>query len=168
MTYSNDPADVEGLHQNGVHRVILKKVNDDGDQQLVDYHGLEDESHTEVLRVMPHGLASHPPDDSEAVVVGLGTRDMPVVVGAESPKHRPRKLPKGATKLYDADEGFIYLDAQGNLHGSVKKKAFIEAGEEVHVKGKTITIEGDVIVKGNITQQGSITSTGVHKAAGHV
>jgi phage gp45-like len=173
-TYAVEHQSVEDLHQNNLHRVILGKTHDDGDQQLVDYKGLVDEEHTKALRVMPHGLASHAPPESEGVVGSLATRDMPIVFGLESPKHRPRKLPVGATKLYDTEDGFVYLDAGGNLHAHVKKKAFVEAGEEAHVKAPEIKLEGNVTITGTlhvagaVTTGSSITSAGDHIAAAHV
>jgi phage gp45-like len=173
-TYIIEHQEVEALHQNVGHRVILSKTHDDGDQQLVDYKGLADEVHTKALRVMPHGLASHAPADSEGVVSGLGTRDMPVVFGLESPKHRPRKLPVGATKLYDTADGFVYLDAGGNLHAKVNTKAFVEAGDTAHVKAPTIKLEGNVQITGTldvakaVTTGSSITSAGPHIASGHI
>jgi phage baseplate assembly protein V len=168
--------DVEDRHANAAHRVFMSKVDDSGDQQLIDYRGLYGEEHTKVLRVMPHGLSSHPPADSEAVMLGLGTRDMPVVVGGESPKHRPRDLPAGATRLYDTEGSFVYLDAGGNLHAKVNKSATIEAGETVVVKSATsvtvtsakIVLDGAVEIKGDITHTGNLTSSGVHQAASHV
>lgn len=158
----HDYLDVEDAHQNVSHRVIWDKTKDDGDQQLISYKGLAGEQHTEVLRVMPHGLSSHSPAGSEGVVIGMASRDMPVVVGGESPKHRPRDLPEGATRLYDSADGFVYLDAGGNLHAKVTKGATIEAGEAVTVKAATVTIEGDVVIKGNITHTGNMTTSGIH------
>jgi phage baseplate assembly protein V len=166
--------DVEDLHQNVSHRVTLGKTDDSGDQQLIDYKGLEGEEHTEVLRVMPHGLASHAPANSEGIILGLGTRDMPIALGMESPKHRPKNLPEGATKLYDTDGSFVYLDAAGNLFAEVKKGATVKAGEAATVEAPTITLKGNVKIEGTldvtgaVTTGSSITSAGAHVASAHV
>lgn len=160
---STELMDVENRAGVMIHRVRLTKTHDDGDQQRVDYEALSGEKPTEVLRAMPHGLASHAPDESEGIVLaGGGTRDLPVVIGSESPKHRPRDLPQGATKLYDSADGFVYLDAGGNLNASVTKGANITAGEAVTVKAPTVTIEGNLVVKGDITHTGNMTTSGVH------
>lgn len=155
--------ETEDLQGNTAHRVFWNRTHDGGDQQLVDYDGLDGEQHTQVLRIMPHGLASHSPADAEGIILGLGTRDMPVALGGESPKHRPRNLPEGATKLYDSANGFVYLDAAGNLHAKVDKGATIESGEAVTVKSKKITLEApDIVIRGNIDMIGNFNQIGVH------
>jgi len=160
---NNEGIEVDHLHQNVGHRAILRKVKDDGDQQLVDYGGLEGEEHTEVVRVQGFGLSTNPPPESEGVVFGLGTRDMPMVHGLESPKHRPRDLPSGATKLYDSSNGFVYLDAGGNLHAKVDKGATIEAGQAVTIKAPSLTIDcPNVTINGDIAHNGSMTTSGIH------
>lgn len=157
-------AETEDMQLNTAHRVFWDRTDDTGDQQLVDYAGLHDEQHTRVLRIMPHGLASHSPPESEGVVLALGTRDMPVLLGGESPKHRPRNLPVGATKLYDAADGFVYLDADGNLHAKVTKGATIESGEAVTVKTKKLTLDApEIIIKGDIEMVGGFVQAGIHR-----
>lgn len=131
---STDRTDTEGRFPVVIQRTRLIKTNDSGDQQLVDYEGLAGEKPTEVLRAMPHGLASHSPPESEAVVLsGGGSRDLPMVVGSESPQHRPRNLPEGATMLYDTAGSKVYLDADGTIN--------VETNKAVNLKSPTITIE---------------------------
>jgi phage baseplate assembly protein V len=160
---------------NAAHRILITKVNDAGDQQLLDIDGLSGEQTTEVLRAMPHGLASNPPPESEAIVFGLAHRDMPVVLGGESPKHRPRNLPVGAVMLYDTNDGRVYLDASGNLFADVKKKATVTAGEEAVVKAPKIKLDGNVEITGTLKVAGDVETgadmrtAGVHtdRAGGH-
>lgn len=146
--------DPEEGNQNAAHRVIIGKTYDDGDQQLVDYKGLAGEEHTKVVRVMPHGLVSHAPEGSEGIVLALGDRDMPMLMGVESPKHRPKNVPAGGTMLYDTDGTKVYLTADGKL--------LIESSGEVTIKSGKLKIEADIEITGNITHKGNYTQDGVH------
>ncbi|WP_296201456.1 phage baseplate assembly protein [uncultured Hyphomicrobium sp.] len=152
-----DYLDPEDAHQNVAHRVIITKTKDDGDQQKLSYKGLHGEEHTDVVRVQHFGLSTHVPVDSEAVVLALGDRDMPVVLGAESPKHRPTDLPEGATMLYDQNGSKVYLDAGGGVN--------VECSGTLTLKAGTIKIIGNIEHEGDNTQSGVHTdSIGTHAA----
>lgn len=166
-----------------VSRVIFKNVSDGGDQQEVDYDGVADETHTEVLRIQPHGFASHPPEGSEGVMVSLSSRDAPVVVGGEHPESRKKYgsgLKAGGSRQYDTAGSMVDLDADGNVLVKANgkdvtvdgaKQVVVKGGDKVvlQVGGCSITISaGGIEVVGDITQKGGLTSTGAHKAAAHV
>ncbi len=164
MTFEAD----EHVARLALRRSELTRVKDDGEFQTVEAMGYADEAFRNVHRVQPFGLSANPPAGSHALIAAVNGRpDQAVMLGAEAPTHRPRNLPSGATKLYDSADGFVYLDAAGNLFAEVTKGARVKAGEAVTIEAPTITIKGNVVVEGNITQTGGITSTGVHKAAGH-
>lgn len=164
-----DSMDVEDLHQNVAHRAVLRKVNDGGSQQLVDYDGLEDESHSEVLRILPHGMISNPPAGSEGIVVGLGTRDMPVFFGGEHPDKRPTGLPDSAAGFYDGSGLLVYGDGQGNVFVKGAKTLTAEIEGDCSIKAATITLEGAIKFKGDIEHTGNMTTSGLHTdaAGGH-
>lgn len=166
-----------------ISRVILKKVDDSGDQQAVDYDGVADEEHTDVLRIQPHGFASNPPEGSEAVMVSLNARDAPVAIGGEHPESRKKYgsgLKSGGSRQYDTAGSMVDLDADGNVLVKANgkdvtvdgaKQVVVKGGEKIVLKvaGVSITIgAGGIEVVGNIKQTGGITSSGVHKASGHV
>ncbi len=160
--------DVEDLQRNGFHRATLNKLDDSGKQQLVDYDGLEGETHTEVLRVQPHGMISNPGKDAEGVMASLGTRDMPVFFGGEHPDKRPTGLPDWAAGFYDGSGLLVYGDGEGNVFVKKAKTLDAEVEGQAKLKAQKFVIEADIEIKGNITQVGGIESTGLHKAAGHV
>lgn len=176
MEQIGDWAQGDGYHdgKNRAARVMVDKTDDSGEQQLVDYRGVNGEQHTKVVRAQYFGLSTHAPKDSEGIMAALSNRDSPMLVGLESPKHRPKNLPEGATKLYDKDGTFVYLDADGNIHAKTRKKAFTEAGEMAHVKAPDIKLEGNVEITGTlvvadaVTTGSSITSAGAHIASAHV
>jgi phage gp45-like len=168
-----EDTDVEARQSNTAHRVFLRKTDDSGVQQLVDYDGLEGESHTEVLRINPHGIISNPGADAEGVVVALGSRDMPVFFGGEHPDKRPKDLPAWAAGFYDGSGLLVYGDGEGNVFVKKAKTLDAEVEGSAKLKAATITLEapdinlkGRVAIDGDITQTGSITSTGAHSAAG--
>ena len=165
----HDEIDVDDLQINALHRVILTKVDDKGDQQLVNYKGLEGEEHTEVLRIQPFGFSSVPPKDSEALVASLGTRDMPVVLGAEHPDHRPKNLKDGAFRNYDKSGAYVESDGEGNMTMKNAKGTFkMDKDGNITAEGKSLTFKGPITIEGDIDHKGNLTSTGNHKAAAHV
>ena len=165
----SDEQDVDDLQINALHRVILTKVDDKGDQQLVNYKGLEGEEHTEVLRIQPFGFSSVPPKDSEALVASLGTRDMPVVLGAEHPDHRPKDLKDGAFRAYDKSGAYMESDGEGNMMMKNSKGTFkLDKDGNIAVEGKNLKLKGAIEIEGDINHKGSLTSTGEHKASAHV
>jgi phage baseplate assembly protein V len=168
LDYLNEQ-DVDDLQLNTAHRVIINKVDDKGDQQLVDYKGLAGEEHTEVLRIQPFGLSTNPPPGSEGLVVGLASRDMPVVLGAEHPDHRPKDLKPGATRIYDKSGAHVDLDSEGKI--TVKNgKATVTIDKEGNLSAEGVsfkfkgpfTIEGEMTFKGNINHTGDMVTSGTH------
>ncbi|WP_428999551.1 phage baseplate assembly protein, partial [Stenotrophomonas maltophilia] len=67
---------------------MIRKVDDEGDIQLIDADGLADEQHTKIMRVYPHGFSSNSPEESHMLALGLGgRRDLLVALGGEHPKY---------------------------------------------------------------------------------
>ncbi len=144
-----------------IRRTESVEVDDAGDMQRMTALGYDDETIKMAHRVQPFGLSTHPPKGSHGLaVLGNGRPDQNVFLGIESPEHRPRNLPEGATKLYDKDGTFVYLDAAGNVHAKTRLKAFVEAGTEAEVKAPTIKLTGNVIISGDLTVGGDVTNGG--------
>lgn len=101
-------------------RFEFGEVDDANDQQQAKGFGQSGEELTKVHRVQSHGLYSNPPVGSHGIGLPLGEeRELAVVLGGESPQHRPRNMPPGTTALYNAD-GTIWklLPAKADLdHG---------------------------------------------------
>lgn len=152
-----------------IRRAELQEVDDSGEMQVGTALGYDSETFKKAHRVQPFGYSSHPPKGSHGMaLVANGRPDQTVFLGQEHPDYRPRNLPEGATKLYDKDGTFIYLDAAGNVTVETRLKATVKAGQEVLIEAPTIRLKGNVIVEGNITQTGGITSTGAHQASAHI
>lgn len=109
------------------------KVDDSGDQQLVDLMNLAGDKPKKVLRLQEHGFSSNPPINSEGLIAALGGRsDRPMLLGGVHKDHRPKNLPVGGTALYDAD---------GKLWKMVKDETTFDAG------GKPVTISNATKIK---------------------
>lgn len=156
-------------------------VDDSGEFQRMTGDGYDSEQFKLAHRVQPFGLTSHPPKGSHGLaVLANGRPDQTVLLGVEHPDYRPKNTPEGATKLYDKDGTFVYLDAAGNLHAKTRLKLFGEAGQEAHIKAPAIKLEGNVEITGNlsiannlhvganITHVGNMTTGGVHVDANGV
>ena len=156
------PEDQEAV-RSGVRRCFVTKVDDSGKQQLCDLSALKGEELKGVVRILPHGFASNPPNNSEGIIVGLGQRsDRAMVVGLEDPQTRQRNLPTGTAVLYDdkgnivfmkGDKGIVTAVAKGDYALTVTKGDYSITTTEGNISitsqkdGKTIVISA----KGDIT-----------------
>jgi len=122
-------------------------VDDANDQQQVKGFGHSGEELTKVHRVQSHGLYSNPPVGSHGIGLPLGAeRELAVVLGGESPQHRPRNMPPGTTALYNAFSmmwkllaGKADLDHGGkDHHARAVGKYKVEAADWVQFDGKAV------------------------------
>jgi len=144
-------------------RIELEAVFDDGEFQEATALGYDSERFKRVHRVQAFGLSSHPPKGSHGIALAANGRpDQTVLIGTEHVDFRPRNLPEGATRLYDKDGTFVFLDADGNLFAETRKKAAIKAGEEAVIEAPTIRLKGNLVIEGNIAHVGNYTQTGIH------
>lgn len=117
-------------HRNSSHRYSIKKIDDDGEIQLIDADGLTDEQHTKIMRVYPHGFSSHSIEDAHMVSLGLGgRRDMIVALGGEHPEKRPKKIPKGDTVLYNAEGDVIRIFGKDTIDITHSKNIKLSIGK---------------------------------------
>ena len=137
-------------------RVIITKVDDSGNQQLIDYDGVKDEQHTNVVRLQAFGYSNNPPAGAEGVVLALNSRDAPMLIGIEHPDHKPKGLPSGGSRLYDSKGSYVDLDAAGNIsHVSATS---------ISITTATLKIKANVEITGDIKHTGKMTSSGDHTA----
>lgn len=165
MRDESDWGDNDDENRGRISRVIISKVHNDGPQQRMDYQGVADEAPTDVVRIQVFGFTNNPPAGAEGVVVALNARDAPMLLGVEHPDHRPTDDPSGSSRQYDAAKSTVYLDGAGGVQVKGAKTVTVEGANSVTIKGAKIHIEGDVTVKGNITQEGvHVDSNGPHTA----
>ena len=101
----------------------------------------------------PYGFTTHALADAEVLALAPGgDMDHLIIVGTADRRYRV-KVEKGEVAVHD-DQGQV-------VH-------FKRSGIEIK-SSKPVTIEAQkVIIKGDIEHEGSIESTGAHKAAAHV
>lgn len=125
------------------------RVDDSGPLQIVRVEGLIGELRDDCPRIGEWGLASNPPDDSQAVILALGgNRGALVVVGVEDRGTRRRNLPKGAAELYSAHASArIRVDAAGvisidgtQLNGTTGPVALNVTGNVAITASGTVTV----------------------------
>jgi phage gp45-like len=104
-----------------LRRGSVQKVDDSGDQQLVDLQGLKNDSPMKVVRILPHGFSSNPPLQAEGILKSLGGRsDRLMFIGGEHPQYRQKNLATGAAVLYDQNGNVIYANMQNGIQISTK------------------------------------------------
>jgi len=128
---------------NGVHgtlrRALITKVDDTGNQQLVNLQALKADSPQKVVRVLPHGFSSNPPINAEGIFKSLGGRsDRGMFIGGEHYQYRQKNLTSGAAVLYDQNGNIIYANMQNGIQISAKTgKVYVKpaAGQNVYLGG---------------------------------
>lgn len=92
------------------------RVDDSGPLQLIRIEGFIGELREDCPRIGEWGLASNPPDDSQAVVAALGgNRGQLVVLGVEDRGTRPKNLAKGESGLYSIGGNRVRLLPTGAI-----------------------------------------------------
>lgn len=92
-----------------VGKAIITAVKDDDKLQVLQVSLMKDELKGDVERIQEYGFTSHPPNDSEAVVVCVGgDRSNMLVIATDSSTYR-LKLEKGEAALYDNKGQYIKL-----------------------------------------------------------
>lgn len=92
------------------------RVDDSGPLQLIRIEGFIGELREDCPRIGEWGLASNPPDDSQAVVAALGgNRGQLVVLGVEDRGTRAKNLAKGESGLYSIGGNRVRLLPDGSI-----------------------------------------------------
>ena len=157
-------------------RVAVKKVNDDGTQQLVDLTGLASEELPGVVRLQNYGFSSVPPEGGEGMLLEIGgSADNAHVVGLEHKDFRPTKRKSGESILYDNQGQEIYISQKGIAisGGNNKLPLTITIGDStvtiakdsISLKASKIILDGTVYLGGTdasrpAAMQGTIDTAG--------
>ncbi len=132
-------------------RARIVKVDDEGTQQKVNLKGLKNEEPEEIYRPQDHGFTSNPPEDSEGVLVQMGGRsDRSLYMDGGHKKYRPRKIPVGATAIYN-HSGDIIRVFEKNLDVVHSKKINLQIGKGTDVSGKDGSKDADNSGQKNIS-----------------
>jgi phage gp45-like len=123
-----------------LRRARVLKVDDSGTQQKLDLAGLKNERPQKIVRVLPHGLGSNPPDDAEGVMLQLGGRsDRTMFFGGEHKDYRQKNLKTGQAVLYDDKGNVIFAKGSDGLAVHAKEgKVYVKPAD-----GKNVYLGGD-------------------------
>ncbi len=118
-----------------VLRAIVNRIDDTKDLQTLQVITLADEVQDDVEYVQPYGLASHAPENSQAVLIfPQGNRSHGVALVVGNAQYRLKGLASGEVALYHKD------------------------GNEIRLGADKITIKGDVEITGELKATGKISS----------
>ncbi len=128
-----------------LRRALITAVDDSGDQQLVNLQALASDFPQKVVRVLPHGFSSNPPQKSEGIFKSLGGRsDRGMFIGGEHSKYRQRNLPSGNAVLYDDKGNVVWMQSASGIAITTKQGDIIatSAGEvTIKASGGDITVD---------------------------
>lgn len=143
----------ETLIRNLVARGVVDRSDASQKMQLLDISLENGHKPTKVEHWERYGITYRPHDGAEVLALAVGgNRDHLVVVDVADRRYRPTDLKPGELMVHDHQGQSVLIGSNGITIAT----------------GKTLFIKANIEIEGDITQQGSITSSGVHAAAGHV
>lgn len=124
-----------------MRRGTIQKIDDSGSQQIVKRaRGGASEEFEDIYRPQPHGFTSHPPANSEFLVMALGGRsDRMLALGGEHKDHRFKNLPEGATAIYNAN---------GSIATLIGQEIKIKSAGKITLESPQIVLEGTCYLGG--------------------
>lgn len=106
------------IGRNGMRRVKVVEVKDDGDIQTVTVSGLKGEFFKLSMRGQPHGVTGNPRVGSVGYLfMANGRPDQSFLMNLEHPEDRRKQkdLKPGESKLYGAKGQYVHHDEDGNI-----------------------------------------------------
>ena len=162
---------------------LIEATKDGGDLQFIQATYLEGETKNDVRKMHHFGFSSHAPVGSECIAVSVaGNREASVVIATENREFRFKALKDGEVAVYSKDGDFIHFKQDNEIEIKTKtlivnaddevtvntKKANVNASTEANITSPTTTIDGDLVVTGEVTAEKSVTVTEDVTATGDV
>lgn len=131
-----------------LRRALITAVDDSGDQQLVNLQALAKDFPQKIVRILPHGFSSNPPQNSEGVLKSLGGRsDRGMFIGGEHKQYRQKNLKPGNAVLYDDQGNIVFMQSGNGITVSAKKGQVVvqTQGQQIVVNpnGANVYLGGD-------------------------
>jgi phage baseplate assembly protein V len=161
-----------------ISRAVVETIKDSGGIQTMQVSLLADEVQDDVERFQNYGLTSHPPKQSEGIMVCPGgDRSHGILIAVDNRQYRLKGLAEGEVALY-TDEGDYIKLKRGNEIEISTHKLTVNATTEINMTAPTVKVNasglfevtcpgssfiGPVAVTGGISSiggGGGITSTG--------
>lgn len=101
---------------NVVARCTIRSVRDDGDLQNCQVEAGVDDAIDAITTVNQFGFTCNPPLGSYGVALFQGgDRSNGVLIGTESPEHRPKGLKSGESAVYSNPQTYILVKPSGEI-----------------------------------------------------
>lgn len=103
----------------------------------------------DMRRVAEFGLASNPPEDTDAVAIFIaGDRDNGVVIGTNNQALRPKNLQPGEVMIYDATGQSVYLSKTGIVINGAGKPINVNNAPQININGaQKLVVQASVDVE---------------------
>jgi phage gp45-like len=135
------------------------RLEQKGGQQFLSGRGVYNDGYTAIRRLQPHGFYSYPPKGSQGLLhYPNGNPDEAYLIGVEHHEHQPTGIPAGGTALYDASGQILKFVSSGMVVDTAGKTITITS-DAWTITAPTLTLNGNLVVSGNITAGGTITDS---------
>ncbi|SIO94784.1 phage baseplate assembly protein V [Vibrio spartinae] len=149
-------------------RTIQSAVDDALARQTMQVQALNGEVFSDVERWQQYGHTSVPPTGSEQLVLALGgNRSNLAIICAEDKAVRLKGLIDGDSALYHQEGHYLKLtkggvfELDGDTLNITVNTINIIASDGIKIEAPVTTIQGDVILDGNLSTSGNIAAQGV-------
>ncbi|MBR0643982.1 phage baseplate assembly protein V [Plastoroseomonas hellenica] len=143
-------------------RGVVNTVTDTGIVQQIEVQTHEGRTLTGVEVLQQYGIASHAPEGGLVVLLSLGgDQGDQVALPVANPSFRFGGLAAGETVLYDAAGNRVHIKAGGVVEVHAASQILLRAPRVVIEAPDGVQITGDVTVEGTITSTGDQTAGGV-------
>lgn len=137
----------------------VTQVDDSKEAQLVQVTeraagtGFADRPTDNVTRVTEFGFASHPPLNSEVLVIRRGgDRSQPIAIATSHRPSRPRDLGEGDAGIYDVRGAKVMLTADGLVIDCAGLPATIRNATTLRIEADRLEVTGDVVSRADGAQ----------------
>lgn len=159
-------------HDGMVHRGHLVRKSKLNDRQRWDLETVYGTGYTEVEDVQHVGFTAHPSPGENVEVLAIQSASDPsrmYVIAKFGDQEKVLQVDQGSMAIYspDAPQEQVVIKSDGTIEVTSSKALTIKT-KDASLEADTFKIKANVEIDGNITQTGSISSSGVHRASDHV
>lgn len=142
-----------------ISRAVVETIKDSSGIQTMQVSLLADEVQDGVERFQNYGLTSHPPKQSEGILVCPGgDRSHGILIVVDNRQYRLKGLQEGEVALY-SDEGDYIKLKRGNEIEISTQKLTVNATSSVDITTPSLNVTGVVTVTGDISSQAQISDS---------
>jgi phage baseplate assembly protein V len=150
-------------------RAVLTNIDSSTPIQLVQADGLAGEQLQDNELMQHYGVTSVPPAGAQLVVIPIGGKTAHgIIIATEHVQYRLKGLESGEVALYDDLGQVVYLTRDGIVIKGAGLPVTITDTPSVTLDTPTTHLTGNLVVDGDMSNQGSIATQGNLVAQGDV